>query len=214
MIERLHYITQDMIGKTHVQLAEEACSLKARWVQLRLKGRPDEELKNIAIETLAVCRKYNAKLIINDHVRIAEEIGADGIHLGKQDMSTAEARKILGKKFIIGGTANTFEDIEMHAAAGVDYIGLGPLRYTNTKENLSPVLGIEGYRHVMQQCEKKNISIPVIAIGGVRVSDTHELKQAGVYGIAVAGYINHAENKQEVIKEFLSRVEEEKLKTY
>lgn len=212
MISKLHYITQDMLGKTHVQLVEEACSLKARWIQLRIKGQSDEEIKNVAIQALVICKKHNVKLIINDHVHIAEEIGAHGVHLGKQDMATAVARTHLGKKFIIGGTANTFQDIEMHVDSGVDYIGLGPLRFTNTKEKLSPVLGLEGYRNILQQCQRKKISTPIIAIGGVRVSDTHNLIQIGVYGIAVAGYINHSEKKAEVIKEFLSQLEEDKLK--
>jgi thiamine-phosphate pyrophosphorylase len=212
MISKLHYITQEVEGKTHVQLAEEVCKGGVRWVQLRVKNKTYTEWKAIAINTLAVCRKHHVKLIINDNVELVKEISADGVHLGKQDMSTWEARKILGKKFIIGGTANIFQDIEMHVDAGVDYIGLGPLRFTNTKEKLSPVLELEGYRNILQQCQRRKISTPIIAIGGVRVSDVHNLMQIGVYGIAVAGYINHAEKKEEVIKEFLSQLEEDKLK--
>ncbi len=212
MISKLHYITQEIEGKTHSQFAEEACRGGVKWVQLRLKNKSEQEWKEIALETLAVCKKYNAKLIINDNVVLAKEINADGVHLGNQDMSIVEARKILGNHFIIGGTANTFEDIKMHTAAGVDYIGVGPFRFTSTKEKLSPVLGLEGYAAIMQQCKSEKINIPIIAIGGIIPSDVSQIIETGVYGVAIAGYINHSERKEEVIKEFLSQLEVNTLK--
>ena len=202
MISKLHYITQEIVGKTHAQLAEEACQNGVRWVQLRLKNKSEEEWKTIAIETLAVCKKHGAKLIINDNVVLAKEIGADGVHLGKRDMSPVEARKILGSNFIIGGTANTFEDVKSHTAAGVDYIGLGPFRFTATKEKLSPVLGLQGYSTIMRQCRRVQISIPVIAIGGIIPEDVEEIIGTGIYGVAIAGAIANAENKSEVISKF------------
>ena len=119
-ISNLHYITEgNILGYTHSQLAEEVCMGGADWVQLRVKKKGFTEWKKIAEDTLSVCRKYNAKLIINDNVRIAKEINADGVHLGKDDMLPQVAREFLGDDFIIGATANTFIDIENHAAAGV-----------------------------------------------------------------------------------------------
>src|ERR1700758_5408380 len=112
MILKLQYITQDVEGKSHMQLAEEACIAGVGWIQLRLKNKAEEEVKKIAIATQDVCIKNNARLIINDNVSLVKEIGADGVHLGKEDMNPVEARKILGNNFIIGGTANTFEDIK------------------------------------------------------------------------------------------------------
>lgn len=213
MIERLHYITQEMNGKTHPELAEEVLREgKIRWVQLRVKNKPMEEVRAIAIQTQAVCRKYNAKIIINDHIRLAIEIGADGVHLGKQDMSTAEARKLSGPGFIIGGTANTFEDVKMHTSAGVDYIGVGPFRFTTTKEKLSPVLGLEGYKNVVQQCLVAGITTPLIAIGGIVPDDVRDIVETGMHGVAIAGYINHAEKKQDVINEFLTKLDATQLK--
>src|SRR6478735_8297026 len=121
-ISRLHYITQGTIlGYSHAQLTEEVCMGGADWVQLRVKKTGAAEWKAIAEDALSVCRKYNTKLIINDNVRIAKEIKADGVHLGKEDTNPKEARKLLGNEFIIGATANTFIDIEKHAEAGVDY---------------------------------------------------------------------------------------------
>lgn len=204
MISKLHYITQSAPEFTHAQLAEQACKAGVDWVQLRVKNKSSEEWKQIAIETLAVCKKHNAKLIINDNVSLAKEIGADGVHLGKEDLSTLEARKILGNNFIIGGTANTFEDIKIHAAAKVDYIGLGPFRFTSTKEKLSPVLGIEGYKTILQKCKNENILIPIIAIGGIIENDVEEILNTGVYGVAVSGAITHSKNKNETISNFNS----------
>src|ERR1700758_3328524 len=112
MISKLQYITQDVEGKSHQQLAEEACTVGADWVQLRVKSKSAIEWKKIAMEAVTICNKHKAKLIINDNVSLAKEIGAHGVHLGKEDMNPVEARKILGNNFIIGGTANTFEDIK------------------------------------------------------------------------------------------------------
>jgi thiamine-phosphate pyrophosphorylase len=145
---------------------------------------------------------YKTKLIINDNVRIAKEISADGVHLGKSDLDVAEARKILGEKFIIGGTANDFMDIEKLAAAHVDYIGLGPFRFTKTKENLSPVLGLEGFTSIMQACKDNKIEIPVIAIGGILASDIVKLLKTGIFGVAVSSGINLSDDKEDMYKQY------------
>jgi thiamine-phosphate pyrophosphorylase len=214
MISKLHYITQEVEGKTHAQLAEEACIAGARWVQLRVKNKTYTEWKAIALETLAICRKHHAKLIINDNVELVKEIHADGVHLGKEDVSTVEARRILGGEFIIGGTANTFEDIKMHAASNVDYVGLGPFRFTSTKEKLSPILGIEGYKQIIHKCRDNNISIPIIAIGGITSTDIPELLNTGVYGVAVAGAVTLSKDKKETIQEFMSQLEHNTIKAH
>jgi len=202
MIAKLQYITQDLVSTTHARLAEEACKAGALWIQLRVKNTPCHEWKEIALQTQAICRQYGAKLIINDSMTLAKDIGADGVHLGKKDLSTLEARRILGKDFIIGGTANTFEDIQMHAEAGVDYIGLGPFRFTSTKNQLSPILGLGGYKIIIDRCRSTNINIPLIAIGGIQVNDVEEILRAGIYGVAVSGAITHADNKKKMIDEF------------
>ncbi|WP_051359957.1 thiamine phosphate synthase [Adhaeribacter aquaticus] len=203
MISKLHYITQDIPGFSHAQLAEAACAGGVNWVQLRLKNKPAADWKKEAFAIQVICRQYNAKLIINDNVALAQEIGADGVHLGKQDMSTTQAREILGPDFIIGGTANTFEDIQMHVAAGVNYIGLGPFRFTATKENLSSILGLEGYASILKQCQKANITIPIIAIGGLILADIRALLGTGVYGIAVSSAIAKNENISAAAKAFI-----------
>jgi thiamine-phosphate pyrophosphorylase len=213
MISRLQYITQDIENVSHVQLVEEACKAGIDWIQLRLKNKSYEEWQTIAMESLAICRKFNAKLIINDNVALAKEIGADGVHVGKQDMPVAKAREILGPDFIIGGTANTFEDIKLHANAGADYIGLGPFRFTSTKEKLSPVLGLDGYKVNIQWCKQEQIPVPIIAIGGITVNDVEELVSAGVYGVAVASAITYAADKSKTTQTFMSHLEYKAVKT-
>jgi thiamine-phosphate pyrophosphorylase len=194
MISRLHYITQAIAGQTHAQLAALACAGGVGWVQLRLKQASAADWKQEALNTQAICRQYGARLIINDNVALAREINADGVHLGKTDMPPAQARQLLGPGKIIGGTANTMADIAALAGTGVDYIGLGPFRFTPTKENLSPVLGLTGYREILDQCRKQNITLPLIAIGGLTRGDVAPLLQAGVFGLAFSAAINKSVN--------------------
>lgn len=165
-----------------------------RWVQLRMKHAEYDTLKTTALEAQKLCRAAGAVFIIDDQVQLVKELGADGVHLGKNDMPIAEARKILGKDFIIGGTANTFADVEAHYRAGADYIGCGPFRFTTTKENLSPVLGLDGYRSIIAAMREAGISLPVVAIGGITVNDIPDILGTGVSGIALSGSILRADN--------------------
>ena len=205
MIERVHYITKDDARFSHEELCELACSAGVRLVQLRRKNVSEQELLKSAQACREITKRYGAKLIINDHVDIALEVGADGVHLGLNDMDTGEARKQCPKDFIIGGTANSFEDLAHHYSNGVDYVGLGPFRFTSTKEQLSPVLGIEGYRVMVQRMQEDGIHLPVIAIGGITLEDCVNLKESGVHGIAVSGLITDAADKEQVITTVLKK---------
>ncbi|MFN6945824.1 MAG: thiamine phosphate synthase [Cytophagaceae bacterium] len=205
-IDKLQLITQDIPGKSHALLAEEACKNGIRWIQLRVKNVSDEAWEKQALATREVCKKYGAKLIINDNPHLAAKIQADGIHLGKNDMDPTEARKIAGNNCIIGATANTFEDIWELSGKNIDYIGLGPFRFTSTKDKLSPVLGAEGYKKIIEQCCLNNIALPIIAIGGIIPQDLPALLETGVYGVAVASSINTAENKSELVQAYLNHL--------
>lgn len=165
-----------------------------RWVQLRMKDATPEEILPIALEAQKLCKAKDATFIIDDHVELVKKICADGVHLGKLDMPVGEARKILGDSFIIGGTSNTFEDIAMHAAAGADYIGCGPFRFTTTKKNLSPVLGLEGYQTLVAKMRENGLTLPIVAIGGINAADIPAIMRTGVSGIALSGTVLRAEN--------------------
>lgn len=200
MIDKLHYISQQSGNGSHISAIKQALEAGCKWVQLRVKNQPDAVILQYAMEANELCSQYGAKLIVNDHPEIALKAGAYGVHLGLQDMPVLRAREIAGKQLVIGGTANTFHDIEQRVAQGADYIGLGPFRFTATKQKLSPVLGLPGYENIMQQVRSAKIHIPVIAIGGILQEDIAPVMRTGVYGIAVSGAITYAGNPKQVVK--------------
>ena len=199
-ISTLHYIT------TNPEAAELACQGGVRWVQLRVKNQPHAAWKQLALDTQAVCRRHGAVLLINDNPRLAQEIGAEGVHVGQDDMPPAEARAMLGAKFIVGGTANTFADVQRLAAAGVDYVGLGPFRFTPTKEKLSPILGLAGYAEIIRRCQEARITLPVVGIGGITLADVEALSATGLHGVAVSGAIGGASNPSEAARLFIKQL--------
>lgn len=199
-MEQVQFITHYTERYSYVDGARMALEGGCRWIQLRMKDTPVEEIEPVAKEVQALCTRYGATFIIDDHVELVKRLHADGVHLGKHDMPVAEARRILGKDYIIGGTANTFEDVCTHYEAGADYIGCGPFRYTATKKNLSPVLGLEGYADIIRRMRQANIRLPLVAIGGITVEDIPAIMQTGVSGIALSGTVLRAENPAEEMK--------------
>ena len=190
----IQFITHqnDCIG--YAEGAKMALEGGCKWIQLRMKDATDDEVRVVAAEIQPLCKQNEAIFLLDDRVELARELHADGVHLGKNDMPVDEARRVLGEEFIIGGTANTFEDIERLARQGADYIGCGPFRFTTTKKNLAPVLGLEGYRDIIENMRRAGIDIPVVAIGGITASDIDDILATGVKGIAVSGSVLTAEN--------------------
>ncbi len=188
----LQFITAETERYSHYDAALLALEGGCRWIQLRIKDAMEDEVEKVARRIQELCHNYEACLIIDDYVEVAKRIQADGVHLGKHDMPITEARRLLGEGFIIGGTANTFEDVERLAAEGADYIGCGPFRFTTTKKNLSPILGLEGYRHIVNQMHEAGIRLPIVAIGGITCEDIPALMETGVTGIAMSGAILNA----------------------
>lgn len=191
---KLQFITHFTDKYSYLDSARLALEGGCRWIQLRMKNASDDEVENVALEVQRMCKSYNATFIIDDRVKLVKKIKADGVHLGKNDMPVSEAREVLGKDFIIGGTANTFEDVMSHYKSGADYIGCGPFRFTTTKEKLSPILGLEGYKSITQKMKESNINLPIVAIGGITYDDIPAIMQTGVTGIALSGTILRAEN--------------------
>jgi thiamine-phosphate pyrophosphorylase len=198
-LPQLHFVSQGLMPEDHLDSIDSALKSGCRWVQLRLKDTDFQTYLNTALSAREICNKYNAKLTINDNPQIALRSKADGLHLGKNDMSPSDARIIVGD-IIIGGTANTWEDVLELVSQNVNYIGLGPFRFTYTKKNLSPVLGIEGYDNIIQKMKTENIDIPLFAIGGIEQKDIPFILDVGVYGIAVSGLIHNAGDKTAVCK--------------
>lgn len=193
---RLQYISHQTERYSYLDGIRMALEGGCRWVQLRMKGvpYPDEDSMEIAFEAKRLCREHDAVFIIDDDVALVKVVQADGVHLGKRDISIEVARKILGSRYIIGGTANTFADVKALHKAGADYIGCGPFRFTTTKRGLSPVLGLEGYRSIVEQMKAEGINLPIVAIGGITEQDITDIMQTGVSGIAVSGAVLNADN--------------------
>lgn len=189
MIQFISHYTDQYSYLDSIRLALEG---GCRWVQLRMKDASIHDFLSIGKEVRRLCDSYQATFILDDHVELVREIGADGVHLGKKDMPVAEARKLLGNDCIIGGTANTFDDVKMHYEASANYIGCGPFRFTTTKQGLAPVLGLEGYRNIIAQMSAEGIHLPMVAIGGITAEDIPAIMQTGVSGIALSGTVLRA----------------------
>lgn len=202
----IQFITHSNNRYGYVDGARLALEGGCRWVQLRMKEATETEFMAAAAEIGRLCKEHGATFVLDDHVEWVEKTGADGVHLGKNDMPIDEARKILGNDKIVGGTANTFEDVERLYRQGANYIGCGPFRFTTTKKNLSPVLGLEGYQHIVDQMKSHGINLPIVAIGGILESDIKSILATGVSGIAVSGGILNAENPAEEMQRFLKLV--------
>lgn len=176
-------LTQDGLSLSHLEQAERLCAAGARWIQLRMKNAAPAAWLATAREVAAICRRHEAICIVNDSVEIALAAGADGAHLGKLDLDWREARQRAGTRLILGGTINNAADARRALAAGcLDYVGVGPLRFTSNKQNLAPLLGVAGIRELIGQLDGP----PAWAIGGVTAGDLPVLRAAGLTGVAVS----------------------------
>ncbi len=192
---RLQFITHYTERYSYTESARIALEGGCRWIQLRMKNAEASLLEDTAIAIQKMCHDYGATFIVDDNVLLAKKINADGVHLGKNDMPIAEARKWLGNSFIIGGTVNSFEDIlNTLRNATPDYFGCGPFRFTSTKQNLAPILGSEGYKDITNKLRNNSIDIPLVAIGGIGRNDIPMLLQSGVSGIVLSSSILNADN--------------------
>ncbi|MDR1792338.1 MAG: thiamine phosphate synthase [Bacteroidales bacterium] len=179
---------------SHLQGIEMALKGGCKWIQLRCKDLKNNEIHKIALKVRKLCTHYKAVFIVNDLPEMALKTQADGVHLGKTDMPLENAVQTFGNQLIIGYTCNTFEDILHAQKTGADYAGVGPFKWTKTKQNLSPTIGLAGYQQMVEQCRQHNIKLPLIAIGGINLSDIEKIMQQGMTGIAVSSLILNAVN--------------------
>lgn len=206
MFHKLQYISQGNTAVEQLSNIRKALDAGCEWIQLRWKNAEENQLAKLAEEVKLLSEAYKATYILNDHAFLARETDADGVHLGLSDMRIAEARAILGNEKIIGGTANTYEDVLQRIDESCDYVGLGPLKFTATKAKLSPILGLEGYRSIIQKLNEENKVMPIFAIGGIELEDLESLMETGVYGIAVSGLVTHHADPQELIKQLNTKL--------
>lgn len=203
-MEKVQFISHHTEKYSYADSVRLALKGGCKWIQLRMKDASEDEILETASQVRKMCDIYEAVFILDDHVRLVEKTGADGVHLGKNDMPVDGARRLLGNGKIIGGTANTLDDIIMHCSRGADYIGCGPFRFTTTKKNLAPVLGLEGYKKIMEGLGKAGIKIPVAAIGGITVEDIPAIMATGINGIAISGSVLKADDPVEEMKKTIN----------
>ena len=200
----LQFITHQTPRYSYVEGAIEALNGGCKWIQLRMKEAAYDEICNAIEQLKPLCKEKGAILILDDYAELAAKLDIDGVHLGKNDMPPQEARNLIGEKYIIGGTANTIDDIKNLVAQGVDYIGLGPFRHTDTKKNLSPILGLDGYKNFLSQCNEAGITTPIVAIGGIEPEDRPALMKTGISGIALSGTILRADHPAEATQNIIT----------
>ena len=176
------------VNETLYQQVEKALKGGVTCVQLREKYMAEEELLQEAVKLRELCGSYGVPLIINDNLKVALESGADGIHVGQQDMPADEIRRIAGRKLIVGVTAKTVEQAKKAQADGADYLGVGAVFPSPTKQG-----AIRITKEMLKEiCE--SVDIPAVAIGGVSLSNMHELKGCGMSGFAVVSAVFAADD--------------------
>lgn len=205
-VHTLQYITNTTDPERLTQCCHAYLRGGGRWIQLRAKGLSTPERVALARPLVALCRRYDAVLIVNDDVEAALRSGADGVHLGKDDADVLYARAVLGEDKIIGSTCNTAEDLVRAYRLGSDYVGVGPFRYTTTKERLAPILGLAGLKSLAAARRALPHPIPMVAIGGITLADAPSVLDTGVSGIAVSGAIEGAADVEAATASFLDLI--------
>ena len=201
MIPKLHYISQGSSLAAHLENIQKACSSGAELVQLRLKNVSEKKCLKLAKEAREITSNFQTRLIINDYYKIAKEVKADGVHLGKTDTCPTIARKHLYTWQLIGGTANSLQDCETLLDKEVDYIYLGPFRLTKTNGNIPPVVGLNGYTTIIEALKTET---PIIGVGGITTKDVTNILETGISGIAVSEEITRDFNTIRVFNQLLN----------
>lgn len=189
-------------GKTLMQQVEESLKGGVTLVQLREKHLSFDEFLKEAKEMKELCHKYGVPLLINDNVEICIESGADGVHVGQKDMEAGEVREKLGRDKIIGVSARTVEQAMAAQNAGADYLGVGAVFSTSTKEDAKSL------DHEILKAITKAVDIPVAAIGGINSENVLKLKGTGIDGVAVVSAIYGKENPKEAAENLKTLVSE------
>jgi thiamine-phosphate pyrophosphorylase len=207
-IEKLHYITHDIPHLSHIEQAQQACEAGAKWIQYRCLSKTDEELLQDINAIAEICDDWGTTLIVTDHVHLNGKADIQGFHIEDMDADFVTLRKLVGNDITLGGSANTVENLIRLAKEGADYAGFGPYALTETKPNSYVLLGIEGYQNAVKELKVNGINLPLLAVGGVKIYDVEDLMLTGIYGIAVSGAINFADDFVEAYQDFYTLVKE------
>jgi len=181
-LPKIYPITDALLSKiSHVEQVEKLIKGGASFIQLREKYASPQEFYKSAESVLKLARKHDVKIILNDRVDIALALKADGVHLGQDDLPPAEARKILGGKAIIGFSTHNIEQAIAAVRFPIDYLAIGPIFNTKTKENSAAVVGLEGLRKMREATG----NFPLVAIGGINSENLREVYKVGANSVAI-----------------------------
>lgn len=182
-------------------LVKTALTTGVRLFQLRLKTPHAGEFYDLAAQFCALVRAGGGTFIVNDRVDVAQAVGADGVHLGQEDLPLADARAILGPDKLIGISTHTMKQALDADAGGADYIGFGPIFPTSTKEHSDPVVGIAGLREL-----RAKVRVPIVAIGGITTKNVREVVAAGADCCAVVSAVLVAPDPKRALVELLKEI--------
>jgi thiamine-phosphate pyrophosphorylase len=181
---------------------ETALQAGVKYIQLREKRLPTRMILDMAYWVIELAREYGAKLLINERVDIALAAGADGVHLGQKSLPAYAVRKITGDNFLIGVSTHSPREALQAEKDGADFVTLGPIYHTPSKLRYGDPIGVDVIRQV-----KSQVSVPVLAIGGIKTDSVQEVMSAGADGVAVISGILAAENIRGTTEEFLRLVQ-------
>ncbi len=201
-ISKLHFLTQDLPNRTHLEQVQWACEAGANWIQYRCMSKSDEEMLAELHPIASVCDDWGATLIITNHVHLVAMADIQGVHIEDMDVDLTLIRNEIGEDKTLGASAHDLNQIEKHINNGADYIGCGPFTHTDTKPNNYAHLGVSGYKQIIQELNINNLNFPIIAVGGIDLENVTSLLTTGIYGIAVSGAINRSEHPKQKYKEF------------
>jgi thiamine-phosphate pyrophosphorylase len=205
-IEKLQYITHDIPDLSHIEQVQLACEAGAKWIQYRCFSKNEEELLNDINSVAEICDDWGTTLIVTNHIHLNGKADLQGFHIEDSKADFLALRKLVGDDITLGGSVNNVEDVIRLAEQGVDYVFLGPSSAVQTNINSSPFLGIDGYLNSINLLKDSNISIPVLAAGGIKIYDVEPLMQTGIFGIAVSEAIYSADNFIQAYQDFYDLV--------
>ncbi|WP_082454928.1 thiamine phosphate synthase [Pedobacter sp. Leaf41] len=205
-IEKLQYITHDIPDLSHIEQVQLACEAGAKWIQYRCFSKNEEELLNDINSVTEICDDWGTTLIVTNHIHLNGKADLQGFHIEDSKADFLALRKLVGDDITLGGSVNNVEDVIRLAEQGVDYVFLGPSSAVQTNINSSPFLGIDGYLNSINLLKDSNISIPVLAAGGIKIYDVEPLMQTGIFGIAVSEAIYSADDFIQAYQDFYDLV--------
>ncbi len=203
MLPTLQFITSTNCSLSIFQQAQHFFDAGGLWLQIRDKSKTTRQLIELAHKIIHLADAYSAKVTINDFAPIALETNAFGVHVGWKDLSVKDVKQLLNPNQIIGLTINSTAQIDAinNSSVRPDYFGMGPYAFTTTKKNLSEILGLKGINRNLEHMKQNKLNIPVLAVGGIVMSDLEHLRSLGVYGIAISSLFVNSSQKKAVVEQ-------------